>query len=69
MRINEQRDAYKREVDALRNGMRDLLSYVASEKFHADPTVQTSDVALRLMEVFGAGRDAFFNREENKETS
>lgn len=68
MRLHEQRDALTREVNALREGMRALMSYLMSEKFHTDTTVQTSDVMMRLMEVSAAGHDANLYGEETEET-
>lgn len=40
-----------REIEELRQGMRDLTAYLTSSKFHTDPTVQARDVLTRLGEI------------------
>lgn len=39
------------ENQILKDGLADLLSYVQSSKFHADPMVNSGDISLRINEI------------------
>lgn len=45
----------KAEVEGLREGLRDLLIYVNSPKFHSEPHVSTADIVLRVREIESHG--------------
>jgi site-specific recombinase XerD len=57
-RLQAERDRAQREVDALREGMRQLRGYLTSAKFHQDDSVNVRDVLLRLEELGAAATDA-----------
>lgn len=41
----------KQENEVLKQGLKDLLKYVNSEKFSIDPYVNRSDIDLRINEI------------------
>lgn len=52
------------EVQILRDGVIELMSYLNSSKFQVDPTVQVRDVLTRLQQILFAGTDTRFATEE-----
>ena len=53
--LQHQNHALKAEMAALRTGLNNLDRYLMSTKF---PTVQTSDVLMRISEAYSAAIDA-----------
>lgn len=51
MKLHEQVIQLKAEKELLLEGIADLKSYLYSDKFKKDTTVQISDIDLRLIEV------------------
>jgi hypothetical protein len=52
------------EVQSLRDGLIDLMSYLTSSKFKVDPTVQVKDVLTRIQQILFEGTDTRFATEE-----
>lgn len=50
-KLQEISAAKTRDIMEIQAELRDLISYLLSEKFHVDTTVQTSDVLRRLSVV------------------
>jgi hypothetical protein len=48
MKVHQQRDRLAAELSALMSELTDLISYLSSDKFNEDPTVQTADVIRRI---------------------
>jgi hypothetical protein len=44
----------KQENELLKQGLKDLLKYIHSEKFSVDPYVNKSDIELRINEIENA---------------
>ena len=57
-RLKNEAAEERRELEALRAGLRGLRGYLTSPKFHEDPTVQVADVLRRLEAVEQVARDA-----------
>lgn len=49
--LQEENAALKAEIAGLREGIGRLESYLSLPKFREDPTVQVSDIFLRLEEI------------------
>jgi hypothetical protein len=54
-RLQSENEIQAQEIERLNQGLSDLRSYMCSEKFHVDTTVQTSDI-LRWIEQIKSGR-------------
>ena len=52
------------ELTGLKCGLNDLQSYLHSEKFHVDTTVQVDDVLRRLQEAFNLSSNLLFEQKE-----
>jgi hypothetical protein len=48
------------EIIAINRGLNDLASYLTSDKFSTDPTVQVSDVLRYITEIRQAASDAAY---------
>jgi hypothetical protein len=57
-RLQSENAALTAELEALRSGLTDLRSYLASDKFATDSTVQVADVFNRLRDAENAATDA-----------
>ena len=52
-RLKLQLEEARAELEALRDGLRDVKGYLTSPKFWEDRTVQVADVLLRIGEAEG----------------
>ena len=59
-RLEQELKAERARYAALDGGLTDILVYVSSPKFHAEPHVSTTDIVLRVQEARQAANAAEF---------
>lgn len=54
---------------AFRLGIEELMTYLLSDKFHADPTVQVADVLRRITHAQNMANDAEWQASEEQKAA
>lgn len=54
MRIHEQNEVLKKQVEILLGGMNDIRNYLLSPKFYEDKSVNVNDILTRIHEIKGS---------------